>query len=169
MTFTAIALTKEKPIIARYFLPVRNILKADSVSSTVSVKAKEKHFSSKENVWGIILNDLEGGNVWFWGMVVICKRAWWLQAWPVLAAPPSLLHHPCSAAHTCISPWTAIWALRSAAAYAQQLSSSAFQTHVLNPFHQFYPSPWAGRGLTPSSAARAKSSCGGAGTYLWPS
>lgn len=70
-------------------------------------------------------------------LVVIRKCAWWPWAWPILAAPLSLLHQLCSAARKCVSLWTVIWVLRSAAAYTERLSSSAFQTRVLNPFHQF--------------------------------
>lgn len=41
---------------------MRKVLKAESMLSTASVDGKEKHFSSKENIWDIFLNNLEQEN-----------------------------------------------------------------------------------------------------------
>lgn len=38
------------------------VLKADCMLPTASVKGKEKHFSSKENTWDIMLKNLEQQN-----------------------------------------------------------------------------------------------------------
>lgn len=47
ITLGAIALRKEKPVVAREFLTARKVLKTDCLLSTASVNGKEKHFSSK--------------------------------------------------------------------------------------------------------------------------